>query len=498
MKKINIILAAFLALAGIAFTACDDDAVPQAKAVLCSVFQLNFEANEVDGKEVKVVSDAEWHIAECPEWVSVTPEHGSGTTFVTISVTPNYEGQVMQNPRRGQLVFKGATKLSEAAVVIMQNGDPFYGLHPINISEINSKEDEQYVISNALTVITPTAAGYVATDGTNNLYVKTAEKVEEGDVVSVLGQKLSDDLGYPYVSALEINPSTAAAVAAPEAVDVTASLDTYKSDTRTIIKVQGIVDGNNISVTDMKNVVVVNDASTAVDMKALDAHMVNITALYGGTAAPAVNVVALAVEDLGVFETVYFKEDFEWLEDWAVAGKAGETVGTNDLDASAPALTSLKADIDGVETTCFAYIESKGYKFIYDKGDNKRTYLQRNYLKFGKTGNHSGLVLPSIETIPDGEKVVLSFDWCPMRQGSGKIDPVNLVIEVTNGSDTQTFDVPTHGWENDHVLEWIKATVDLSEVKVNKDTKITITQKEWDVATANRYFLDNIKITPAK
>ncbi len=498
MKKINIILAAVLALAGIAFTACDDDAVPQAKAVLCSVFQLNFGSNDAEGQEVKVVSDAEWHISECPEWVSVTPDHGSGTTFVTISVAPNYEGNTELNPRRGKLVFRGATKLSEAEVVIMQSGDAFYNVVPISIAEIEAKDNDQYVISNGLTVVAATTGGYIATDGTDFLNVKTTQSVEAGDVVSVLGQKQADSNGFVYVVAMEVNPSTEAASATPEATDITANLDSFKSNKYQMVKVNGIVDGNNISVTDMNYTVVATETSKDIKMSDYDGHMVNVTALYCGTAAPAVNVIVVSVEDLGVFETLYFKEDFEWLDDWAAGANVGRTVEENNLDATATALTSIKADVNGVSMTCYDYIESKGYTFVYDKGDNKRTYLQRNYLKFGKTGNHSGIILPSIETIPDGEKVVLSFDWCPMRQGSGKIDPVNLYVVVENDGDSMEIDVPTHNWEDGHVLEWIKATVDLSEVKVNKDTKITITQREWEVGTANRWFLDNIKITPKK
>ena len=88
-----------------------------------------------------------------------------------------------------------------------------------------------------------------------------------------------------------------------------------------------------------------------------------------------------------------------------------------------------------------------------------------------------------------------------MKQGSSndfKIDPVNLIVEVTNGDDVKTFEVPTHGWENGHVLEWIHASVALTGATVTADTKITIKQQEWGVKTANRWFLDNIKIVSAE
>ena len=193
-------------------------------------------------------------------------------------------------------------------------------------------------------------------------------------------------------------------------------------------------------------------------------------------------------------ETVIFQDDFEWLEPWSAAANAGNSVETDDLNATAPALTSLKTEIDGTEITCFQFVESKGYKFVYDKNDNKRIYLQRNCLKFGKTGNHGGIILPAVDNIPAGTTPVLTFDWSPMRQGTGKIDPVNLYVLVENGEDSKQFDIPECGWENGHKLEWIPAKVELTGVTINKDTKITIRQTQWEVGTANRWFLDNLKL----
>ncbi len=190
-------------------------------------------------------------------------------------------------------------------------------------------------------------------------------------------------------------------------------------------------------------------------------------------------------------QTVLFEDDFEWLDEWAVAAGVGKTVETDDLNATATALTSIK---DENETTLFDFIESKGYKFIYDKNDKKRIYLQQNYLKFGKTGNHGGIIIPAISEVPEGH-LYFSFDWCPMRQGSGKIDPVNLIVDFTTGDKVTSVEIPTHGWENGHVLEWIHAEVDLANIEFTNSTTITIRQQEWEVGTANRWFLDNIKLT---
>ena len=198
----------------------------------------------------------------------------------------------------------------------------------------------------------------------------------------------------------------------------------------------------------------------------------------------------------------WFEENFEWLDKWSDEGgsdgPAGRTVEDDNLDASAPQISTPK--VDGV--SALEALEAKGYQMLRVRAEGKKEseciYLQRNYLKFGKTSYQAGIVLPSIDGISAGEALNINFDWCPMRQGSGKLDPVNLIVEVTNGDVVQTFEVPTHGWENGHRLEWIHASVPLTGATVTKDTRITIKQKEWGVSTANRWFLDNIKIVSAE
>ena len=196
---------------------------------------------------------------------------------------------------------------------------------------------------------------------------------------------------------------------------------------------------------------------------------------------------------------VVFFDDFEWLDPWSVAGDgkgqtAGRTVETGDLGAYAPQLPTPK--VNGV--SALQALENKGYEFTrWNKGTlttSECIYLQQNYLKVGKTGYHAAIKLPSMAA--STQTAALTFDWCPMKQGSGKVDPVNLLVVVENGSESTTFTVPTHGWENNHVLEWIHASVDLSSVSLTEKTRITIrqTDEENNAGTANRWFIDNIKV----
>lgn len=201
-----------------------------------------------------------------------------------------------------------------------------------------------------------------------------------------------------------------------------------------------------------------------------------------------------------------WSDDFEWLNPWSTAANlsdpAGDTVGDDDPNVYCPQLPTPK--VDGV--SALQALEAAGYQMLRvwasGKKEGECIYLQQNYLKFGKTGYQAGIILPTGMLVPDNAaSVSLEFDWCPQRQGTSddpeknlKIDPVNLYVVVDNNGSQQTFDIPTHGWENGHTLEWIHASVDLSSATINENTTITIKQKEWGVGTANRWFLDNVKI----
>lgn len=484
-----------MALVGIAFSACKDDDVPVAKAVLCSAFQLNYEATNPQSQEVKVVSDGVWHLDHCSDWVTISPETGNGTTMVTVTVAPNFENGIMQRPRRGEFVIKGGMKMSEAQVVILQAGDDFLGVATYTIPELAITPDESPVVMPELTVVAALTNSLVVSDGSAFLYV---DSKPEGAVMGARGTfkgyKYSDAVGNPYLQVKEFEFKDNAEVTLP-APEVIKSFKGYEADVMKYVQVEGgHIDAGRLYIEEEPEVGVFVDTTSDIDLNEIQNKVVVLKGFYLGTQGSNIRLIATEVEVLGNYQTVYFREDWEWLDEWSVASGVGATVETDNPDATATALTSIKTTVDGKEITCFDYIESKGYKFVYDKGDNKRTYLQRNYLKFGKTGNHSGITLPAITNIPADAHVVMSFDWCPMRQGSGKIDPVTLFVEIKNGEDVRKFDIPTHSWENDHVLEWIKATVDLKGVKIDKDTKITISQNEFDASTANRWFLDNIKI----
>lgn len=203
---------------------------------------------------------------------------------------------------------------------------------------------------------------------------------------------------------------------------------------------------------------------------------------------------------------VYYSEDFEWLAPWSAyvngdGQEVGNTVGDDNLNAYCPFIDTPK--VEGVSAK--QAMEDKGMKFLFaqqgktDAEAGKSCYLQKNYLKFGKSNYQSGIVLPSVD-VPAGVEVAVKFDWCPMRQGDGKMDPTKVIIIVENGEDKTVFDVPEHGMETGSTLAWIPVTIKLENVSVNKDTKISIRPEDaqWSVKSQHRWFIDNIKVLDAK
>lgn len=496
----NICAASVLIAALCSFWSCDKDENTLSEAVLASAGTLNFEAEGAAEKLITIYADADW-VTEVPDWVTVIPSSGTGVMDVTISVSDNMRDGAEDNPRKAPVVFKGRTLASRAEVLIIQNGDKYRDVKEYTVGELDALANETVVAVPNVTVMAVTTEGFVVTDEqkTGTVYILNKTAVNIGDKISIMGTKSTDTQSLSIVDCDILTVvSTGGTVTYPEPEDITDKIDSFKSDSREFIEVSGILNGSNISVEGAKFSVNVTDAPASLGIAALNGHKVTVKGYFAGLAAPVIKIMATEIIDRGAIKIIYYSEDFEWLDPWAEAGGVGKTVETDDLDAKATALTSLSIAVEGTPVTAFDAIEARGYKLIYDKNDNKRIYLQRNYLKFGKTGNHAGIILPSMTKVPDNTNVKLSFDWCGMRQGSGKIDPVNLIVIVENGENKAQFDIPELGWEDGHKLEWVRAEVDLTGVTVNKDTKITITQTQWEVSTANRWFLDNIELIKAE
>lgn len=469
------------------------------KAVLASTGTLNFEASGAAQKIITVYADADW-VTEVPDWITVSPSAGNGTTDVTISVTDNLRDGTTDNPRKATVVFKGATLASRAEVLVTQEGDKYRDCREYTTDEVAALPDETVVVVPGVTVTAVTTDGFIATDaqGRTAIYMESEAAVSTGDRVKVEGTKLTDTSSLAYVECDRVETEVrGGAVSYPEPTDITSRLDSYTSDARTYVTVSGTLNGTTLTVEGAVNSVALTNASADLDLTALNGHQVAVTGYFAGTAAPVVKVMAVSATDLGVVEVIYFSDDFEWLQPWADASGAGQTV-ENDGSGDAPQIYTAK-NADG-QTAADALTE-RGYGL--EEVPGHAIYLQKCYLKFGKTDYQAGLTLPALDNIPAGTRLLLSFDWAPMVGGTRKFDPVQIIVSITDGDQVIELDPVGHSFTDTvDQLEWLHAEVPIEGIDITPETRISIKSNNWGdtkntlgSSVYRRWFIDNIKLS---
>mgnify|MGYP004681026827 FL=1 len=292
-------LAAFslLAMAGV-FTGCEEEE-NVAKAVMASANSLSFPGEEATEQIITVYSDAEW-TADVPEWVSIEPTTGSGTTDVTVSVNANMRDGALDNPRRSELVFHGKTLMSRATVIVNQSGDKFRDVKNFTISEVAASDDETVVIVPTAQVAALTSKGFVATDGSSAVYVLSSEEVAVGDAVEIWGTKGADKELPAITNADKVIVSSNSAVSYPSAKDIRSEIDTYKAESREFIQVSGLLKGSSLKLDGEHTVsVAVLDAHSSLEIAQLNNHNVVLYGYFAGLVSNTINVIAAKFDDKG-------------------------------------------------------------------------------------------------------------------------------------------------------------------------------------------------------
>ncbi len=201
--------------------------------------------------------------------------------------------------------------------------------------------------------------------------------------------------------------------------------------------------------------------------------------------------------------TVLFEEDFEWLEPYATAASAPDDVTSNSVGSSPNIFTT-----EGLQPILATLLE-KGYAYIWggkgmtewattepDSGNGRTLYLQKNYLKFGKSDWSSGLVLPAISSLSSATNIDITFDWCWCMTGGSKPDIMTLTAEVAGGEIVELSSTqPTEGDQTK--LEWQHASASFNGITAESRIVLRPTNVDPYVSNTrgqNRWYLDNIKI----
>ena len=206
-----------------------------------------------------------------------------------------------------------------------------------------------------------------------------------------------------------------------------------------------------------------------------------------------------------------FADDFEWMASYSAATNAPDDV-TNDTVGSSPNIFT-KTELANLLTE----LQTRGYGYVWgwkdqawsdgtpDNGNKQTLYLNKNYLKFGKTSYSSGLILPALKNLSAATDVTLTFDWCWCKTGSNNPDLMTLTVTVSGGGTIEATGTETSGEiesaqskENPTKLEWQHASVKIKGA--TSTTRITIrpTNNDPDVSNSarhqNRWYLDNIVV----
>ena len=510
----NIFICGLMLSCAAAFYACTPKESPEAKAVIAESNYIEFEATGAAPAVITVYADGDWK-ADGPEWITVTPNSGSGTTEgVSISAADNKDGSGILLPRRDTITFHGAKLISYSYVTVYQKGDKYRGAVDATISTLASVKDGNFVNISGAQVMATDGKTVILSDGSTTIKLALKQAVKAGDILSFRGVKGSDG-GQPVVDEIEDFQITSHSdVSYPAAKDLNATLDSFEASAPEYATVSGIWDGSSLSVEGASKTVAASGSE--VDLGALTGHKAMFEGYVVATNASKVTMIVTKATDNGLDQLIYFKDDFEWLEPWSSAASAGNDVANNEAD------TNAAPNIFGTEGLADLVNEfnARGYGYVWgwkdqdwsdgtpDNGNKRTLYLQRNYLKFGKTSYNSGIILPAMSEISGKTDIMLEFDWCWSMTGAKKPDLMSLTSVITgegsfeNGSQEFGAIESAQATADDQTsLEWQHVSIRVNGV--NSATRITLRPLNNDPSISNsrkqnRWYLDNILVTPAE
>lgn len=505
------------AVSGILFSAlvlsgCQKEEDDVAKAVLASANSLSFAGEDAPAQIITVYSDAAW-VADVPEWVTIDPTTGSGTTDVMISVTDNIRDGALDRPRVEDLVFRGNTLASRAVVRVSQEGDKYRDITNSTVSEAAGSEDGTVVIVPQATVVGLTTEGAVVSDGKANMYVVTqTDGLLRGDVVSFSGTKVSESSLPKITECDSFEKVSSGEVPAMEPKDISAEFDTYSPEAIEYVTFRGILRESIIEVTGAKikaaNVV---SAHSSLDLASCNGHKVLVKGFYYGATESYVSIIASEIVSEGPAEIIYWFDDFSWVTPYAEAyiasgGTAAKPTVSDcvkEKTSSDKGCPNIYTDLVNKGLNVLAELRDKGYDDL--NKSMKTIYLQLHYFKYGATDKQSGLVLPAFGADTEiQDEVIVQFDWCS-HMTSSALDAAEMVVSiegpgyVVTSSGSQSAKVSDPMPSDQELGEWKWMTEEVVLKGVTHETRITISPAFTGgslngLKTYMRYYMDNIKV----
>ncbi len=495
----NIIRFCAAALAVLPIFGCSEEEYVKPSALL-SESSLTFEAIGAEPQSLTIASDEAWFIDVDADWITVDPTSGTNTVDVTVSVTDNVANGAMAAPREGTLTIANNRGYS-IRTVIYQKGDNYLGVEEMPISKIFTLDDGLFAKVAEAQVVALTSDGFVATDESASIYVSYKGEIAIGDKVSLAGEKVTL-YGNAALEAGGVTVKSNAEVTRPEPVDLLSNLDPSKANVVTYVTVEAGLLGHELKFEQSLPVAIklLDPRAGVVDIESVNMHNISVKAYVLGLSDGELTLAVTDVQDNGINDSLnaYFYDDFSWMKSYIDASgvRVDDSVGDNNSGGEAPNLRNNDA-LSGL----LKALTDKGYEDL--NPNSKVIYAQKYYWKFGKTStatvnNNNGMILPKQDF--KGDELInvdLDFDWAAHMTGSGNIDKVQIVVELTGkgffDNGTQISDPFVTTQEKGH-LEWQHATV--TAKGVNNTTRFIIRPAEYASVTPDqqRWHLDNIKI----
>lgn len=495
----NILRLCAAATIALPMAGCGQDELVKPSALL-SESSLTFEAIGAESQTLTIASDESWFIDVDADWITVDPMSGTNTVDVTVTVTDNVKNGAMDAPREGTLTIANNRGYS-IRTVIYQEGDNYLGVEEMPISKIFTLDDGLFAKVAEAQVVALTSDGFVATDESASIYVSYKGEIAIGDKVSLAGEKVTL-YGNAALEAGGVTVKSNAEVTRPEPVDLLSNLDPSKANVVTYVTVEAGLLGHELKFEQSLPVAIklLDPRAGVVDIESVNMHNISVKAYVLGLSDGELTLAVTDVQDNGINDSLnaYFYDDFSWMKSYIDASgvRVDDSVGDNNSGGEAPNLRSNDA-LSGL----LKALTDKGYEDL--NPNSKVIYAQKYYWKFGKTStatvnNNNGMILPKQDF--KGDELInvdLDFDWAAHMTGSGNIDKVQIVVELTGkgffDNGTQISDPFVTTQEKGH-LEWQHATV--TAKGVNNTTRFIIRPAEYASVTPDqqRWHLDNIKI----
>lgn len=495
----NILRLCAAAIIALPMAGCGQDELVKPSALL-SESSLTFEAIGAESQTLTIASDESWFIDVDADWITVDPMSGTNTVDVTVTVTDNVKNGAMDAPREGTLTIANNRGYS-IRTVIYQEGDNYLGVEEMPISKIFTLDDGLFAKVAEAQVVALTSDGFVATDGSASIYVSYKGEIAIGDKVSLAGEKVTL-YGNAALEAGGVTVKSNAEVTRPEPVDLLSNLDPSKANVVTYVTVEAGLLGHELKFEQSLPVAIklLDPRAGVVDIESVNMHNISVKAYVLGLSDGELTLAVTDVQDNGINDSLnaYFYDDFSWMKSYIDASgvRVDDSIGDNNSGGEAPNLRSNDA-LSGL----LKALTDKGYEDL--NPNSKVIYAQKYYWKFGKTStatvnNNNGMILPKQDF--KGDELInvdLDFDWAAHMTGSGNIDKVQIVVELTGkgffDNGTQISDPFVTTQEKGH-LEWQHATV--TAKGVNNTTRFIIRPAEYASVTPDqqRWHLDNIKI----